>query len=160
MILLCKLLIFDNQTEVFPKRRHKSNVNKFHNYAEACGHALITRALAQALLCPKESMRPLKQLTRSSRSLEDLSCRTLANLSWLVSNSYFNREMHVRGPSPRLILQLKWPCTGELNRIRPLSSSPLPYAVFAPTLFEFDPIKLSSPLDWVISRWVDLWRRH
>ena len=69
-------------------------------------------------------MRPLKQLARSSRSLEDLSCRTLANLSWLVSNSYFNREMHVRGPSPRLILQLKWPCTGELNCIRPLSSSP------------------------------------
>ena len=40
------------------------------------------------------------------------------------------------------------------------SSSPPPYAVFAPTLFEFDPIKSSSPLDWVISRWVDLWRRH
>ena len=95
MILLCKLLIFDNQTEVFPKRRHKSNFNKFHNYTEACGHALITRALAQAFLSPKESMRPLKQLTRSSRSLEDLSCRTLANLSWLVSNSYFHRGMHV-----------------------------------------------------------------
>ena len=27
------------------------------------------------------------------------------------------------------------------------SSSPLPYTVFAPTLFEFDPIKSSSPLD-------------
>ena len=40
------------------------------------------------------------------------------------------------------------------------SSSPLPYAVFAPTLFEFDPIKSSSPFDWVIFRWVDLWRRH
>ena len=48
----------------------------------------------------------------------------------------------------------------ELHRVRPLSSSPLPYAVFAPTLFEFDPIKSSSPLDWMISRWVDLWRRH
>ena len=48
----------------------------------------------------------------------------------------------------------------ELHRVRPLSSSPLPYAVFVPTLFEFDPIKSSSPLDWVISRWVDLWRRH
>ena len=35
----------------------------------------------------------------------------------------------------------------ELHRVRPLSSSPLPYAVFAPTLFEFDPIKSSSPLD-------------
>ena len=36
-------------------------------------------------------------------------------------------------------------------RVRPFefapSSSPLPYAVFAPTLFEFDPIKSSSPLD-------------
>ena len=40
------------------------------------------------------------------------------------------------------------------------SSSPLPYAVFARTLFEFDPIKSSSPFDWVIFRWVDLWRRH
>ena len=37
--------------------------------------------------------------------------------------------------------------SGELHRVRPLSSSPLPYAVFAPTLFEFDPIKSSSPLD-------------
>ena len=36
----------------------------------------------------------------------------------------------------------------ELHRVRPLSSSPLPYAVFAPTLFELDPIKSSSPLDW------------
>ena len=35
------------------------------------------------------------------------------------------------------------------------SSSPLPYTVFTPTLFEFDPIKSSSPLDWVISRWID-----
>ena len=35
----------------------------------------------------------------------------------------------------------------ELHRVRPLSSSPLPYAVIAPTLFEFDPIKSSSPLD-------------
>ena len=37
-----------------------------------------------------------------------------------------------------------------IRRFRPLSSSPLLYTVFAPTLFEFDPIKSSSPLDWVI----------
>ena len=48
----------------------------------------------------------------------------------------------------------------ELHRVHALSSSPLPYAMFAPTLFEFDPIKLSLPLDWVISRWADLWQRH
>ena len=33
------------------------------------------------------------------------------------------------------------------ENVRPLSSSPLLFAVFAPTLFEFDPIKSSSPLD-------------
>ena len=41
--------------------------------------------------------------------------------------------------------------TGIAPRSLPIefapSSSPLPYAVFAPTLFEFDPIKSSSPLD-------------
>ena len=41
--------------------------------------------------------------------------------------------------------------TGIAPRSPPIefapSSSPLPYAVFAPTLFEFDPIKSSSPLD-------------
>ena len=35
----------------------------------------------------------------------------------------------------------------ELHCVHPLSSLPPPYAVFAPTLFEFDPIKLSLPLD-------------
>ena len=34
-----------------------------------------------------------------------------------------------------------------IRRFRPLSSSPLPYTVFAPTLFEFDPTKSSSPPD-------------
>ena len=38
-------------------------------------------------------------------------------------------------------------------RVRP-SSSPLPYTVFAPTLFEFDPIKSSSPPDRVMSKLV------
>ena len=32
-----------------------------------------------------------------------------------------------------------------IRRFRPLSSSHLPYTVFAPTLFEFDPTKSSSP---------------
>ena len=36
---------------------------------------------------------------------------------------------------------------GGIRRFRPLSSSPLPYTVFAPTLFEFDPTKSSSPPD-------------
>ena len=35
----------------------------------------------------------------------------------------------------------------ELHCVHPLSSLPPPYAVFTPTLFEFDPIKLSLPLD-------------
>ena len=42
----------------------------------------------------------------------------------------------------------------ETRRFRPLSSSPLPYIVFAPTLF--NPCKSSSPLDWIKSRLVDL----
>ena len=42
-----------------------------------------------------------------------------------------------------------------VRRFCPLSSLPLPHTMFAPTLFEFDPIKSSLPLDWVISRWVD-----
>ena len=40
--------------------------------------------------------------------------------------------------------------------LSPSSSLPLPHTMFTPTLFEFDPIKSSPPLDWVISRWVDL----
>ena len=44
----------------------------------------------------------------------------------------------------------------NIHRFRPLSSLPLPHTMFTPTLFEFDPIKSSPPLDWVISRWVDL----
>ena len=43
---------------------------------------------------------------------------------------------------------------GGIRRFRPLSSSPLPYTVFAPTLFEFDPTKSSSPPDWVMSKLV------
>ena len=42
----------------------------------------------------------------------------------------------------------------ETRRFRPLSSSPLSYTVFAPTLF--NPCKSSSPLDWIKSRLVDL----
>ena len=34
-----------------------------------------------------------------------------------------------------------------IRHFRPLSSSPLPYTVFAPTLFEFDLTKSSSPPD-------------
>ena len=47
----------------------------------------------------------------------------------------------------------------ELHRVRPISSSPIPYAVFAPILFEFDPTKTSSPPDSVMSKWVALCRK-
>ena len=47
-----------------------------------------------------------------------------------------------------------WCCVASrsIRCFRHLSSSPLPYTVFAPTLFEFEPTKSSSPPDWVMSK--------
>ena len=75
---------------------------------------------------------------------------TPALIQTLLFNFLLNLYLincNVRGQNPAKHRAFPAQKLVGIRRFRPLSSSPLPYTVFAPTLFEFDPIKSSSPLD-------------